>query len=278
MIPDAAADFVYFSDLLQKRHGPLAVQLTRLLEHNGIGVGWIEGTKDIWCRDFMPIQIARDRFVQFDYRPDYLMQGYQHTVTPPAIVRAALPEGALCRSVPIRIDGGNVVHCARKAVMTDRPFRGRKKALQQELRELLEVDELIVIPAEPYELFGHADGIVRFVDEETVLVNDYSAVDPRYGSRLLQALERAGLRVIAIPYQPSEEGPDQSAHGVYVNFLQARGIILAPVFGIPEDDAVLRILTASYPGSNVEPVNCEALGKEGGLLNCISWGIETIQA
>ena len=50
----------------------------RSLEHHGIPLRTIPGTQDIWCRDYMPIQVAEDRFVQFRYAPDYLGGQYRH--------------------------------------------------------------------------------------------------------------------------------------------------------------------------------------------------------
>ena len=32
----------------------------------------LQGTKDIWAVDYMPVQIQDDEFVQFVYNPDYL--------------------------------------------------------------------------------------------------------------------------------------------------------------------------------------------------------------
>ena len=60
--------------------------------------------------------------------------------------------------------------------------------MRETLRDELRVAELIVIPKEPYDEIGHADGMVRFLDAKTVLVNDYSEVDPDFGQRLLSDL------------------------------------------------------------------------------------------
>ena len=49
---------------------------------NGVPIEVIPGTADIWCRDYMPIQLDQDRFCQFVYAPDYL-RGYEHLITPP---------------------------------------------------------------------------------------------------------------------------------------------------------------------------------------------------
>ena len=42
------------------------------LRKRDIPFTYLKGTKDIWCRDYMPIQIQKDRFVFYRYTPDYL--------------------------------------------------------------------------------------------------------------------------------------------------------------------------------------------------------------
>src|SRR4051812_14801141 len=77
MVSDQDTSEAYISDLLPQRHGSVAEDLRKAL---GSRLKIIQGTKDIWCRDYMPVQVAQDRFVQFHYCPDYL-KGYPHERT-----------------------------------------------------------------------------------------------------------------------------------------------------------------------------------------------------
>lgn len=231
MITDAETNFVYFSDILPRNFPPLFDELSGLLRDAGIGVGLIPDTWDIWCRDYMPIQITKDRFVQFKYWPDYLLDEYQDTITPSDVIRAAIPVGKTCEKSKIILDGGNVVRWSNKVIMTDKVLEGvperDKDARQRELWDLLEVEQLIIVPREPEELYGHADGIVRFIDEDSVIVNDYSGTDPGYREDLLATLEEAGLACVPIPYKPKEPTRNkQPATGVYTNFLRTSKITL----------------------------------------------------
>lgn len=72
MITDNQTSTVYFSDLLSKKCPILNQHIAEALDENGIHYGYLSETKDIWCRDFMPIQIEEDRFVFYKYTPDYL--------------------------------------------------------------------------------------------------------------------------------------------------------------------------------------------------------------
>ena len=63
-----ATDEVYISGLLATRHPPLYVDLRAKLDAVGITLREIPGTRDIWCRDYMPVPVGQGRFVQFRVR------------------------------------------------------------------------------------------------------------------------------------------------------------------------------------------------------------------
>lgn len=275
MISDAACNIVYISDLVPGRHPGVSSELAR---HLGTSLRFIAGAKDIWCRDYMPVQVSQERFVQFRYYPDYMLDRPD--------LRTANGAGLLplanCRRSELVIDGGNVVVLNHTAIVTDKIFRenrgiGRKQ-LRGQLRELLEIDRLIEIPREPYDPIGHADGMVRFVNEETVLVNDYSRINPKFAQRLAKALEE--FKQIPFPYFPTGKRIDgiDSAVGVYINYLHIRGRILTPVFDQHADDQALNQLAKVFPGVEIIPINSTELAEGGGVLNCSSWSVTSISS
>src|SRR5262249_36578661 len=143
-----------------------------------------------------------------------------------------------------------------------------------ELAEVL-CAEVVVVPKEPYDVVGHADGVVRFLDEGRVAVNDYSRVDPRYGRRLEAALRRHGLAVERLPYAPTDEEHDgiPSAEGCYLNYLRVGKLVVVPAFGLPQDDPACRTLENLLPGATVVPLRCGELARRGGVLNCVAWTV-----
>jgi hypothetical protein len=80
----------------------------------------IPGTKDIWCRDYMPVQVEEDSFCQFVYRPDYL-RGHGHLINPPEACR--LPLMRHYSREDIAPDGGNVVASRTRVILTDKVFK-----------------------------------------------------------------------------------------------------------------------------------------------------------
>jgi hypothetical protein len=69
MIHHDQTTVVYISSLLRQQYPAVVSALKDIL---GESLQEIDGTKDIWCRDYMPVQLDTHRFVQFRYDPDYL--------------------------------------------------------------------------------------------------------------------------------------------------------------------------------------------------------------
>lgn len=70
MIADWDTNHLFLSDRLENEFPALVASLRSVL--TGVTIDNIPGTSDIWCRDYMPVQIDGDRFCQFRYNPDYL--------------------------------------------------------------------------------------------------------------------------------------------------------------------------------------------------------------
>jgi agmatine deiminase len=150
--------------------------------------------------------------------------------------------------------------------------------LRQELSQLFQVQDCLIIPKEPYDPIGHVDGIVRFLDDSTVLVNDYSAIDKDYGRRLRSLLRKHRLDYEEIPYSIEQKTEDgiPSAAGCYINYLRTEKLIVLPTFGTKKDEEVLRRVESLFRGTTVVPLRCEEMARRGGVLNCCTWSSQSI--
>ena len=97
MIADWDTDHLFLSDRLENEEPALFTRLRSVL--NDLPIDIVPGTHDIWCRDFMPIQLDENTYCQFVYAPDYL-RGFERLVTPPEKCR--LPFMTRYRQEPIR--------------------------------------------------------------------------------------------------------------------------------------------------------------------------------
>ena len=234
----------------------------------------IPNTRDIWCRDYMPVSIGGDHYVQFRYEPRYLNNA-SHLRTSDAFALLGM------ENVPqsdLVVDGGNIVLWADTTVLTDRVYCENPKlsrtVLRARLREELAVNRLIIIPVEPGDALGHADGVLRLIDDRAALVNDYRTTVPAYGQRIEALLRNHGIEIIRCPYAPSNDFCEDGipyARGVYVNYLQTPNVIVCPTYGLAEDDKAVGLLERCFPRRRVIALRCDGPAKEGGALNCLTW-------
>ena len=254
-------------------------KLIEILEKNDINYNYIEDTKDIWCRDYMPIQVIKDKFVQFRYEPSYLSDDLDLQSDTKEICKLNNIEPIFS---DINLDGGNVVTHSNKIIMTDRVFDENpqykdKSQLIKELESLLEA-EIIIIPKINMDFTGHADGMIRFLNDSTVLVN-HRDKDYKYISKgINKAMKEHNIDVIDIPffdYKHKSKKYRDNAIGCYLNYLELRDIIVLPIFEVEgnKDREVIEKFKTIFPNRKIEIINYNNVGLEGGLLNCTTWTV-----
>ena len=280
MIAGKATDTVYFSEILltDKRFTKTCNALSELLEKHSIKYDFLKATKDIWCRDYMPIQIEKGKFVQFRYEPSYLKDDLEIQSDPKEVCKANNIKPQFSK---INLDGGNVVNWSDRAIITDRVFDenpefSSKNKLIAEIEKLLDV-EIIVIPQIKSDMTGHADGMVRFVDKNTVLGNDREKEFKYWKNGINQILKEKGIEYIDIPFLDHKERkyPDH-AIGCYVNYLEVENLIVLPIFETEKnkDQEVYDKFREIFPVRKIETINYNEIGFYGGLLNCTTWTIK----
>ena len=278
MITDNRTTAVYFSDLLPKKCPILNQHIAEALEGNQIHYAYLSETKDIWCRDFMPIQIEEDRFVFYKYTPDYLQTPYYRRIqtNPEKVFQAPqnrleqLAQNAI--TIDLVIDGGNVVKCGDSIVMTEKVFVENKGKTRTEVERILKDAfrcDILFLPWDQKETFGHSDGIVHYAGDGKILLTNYDDSSIYYYRRFRKALEKH-FEVIPLKYETKRR---HARSWAYINFLQIGKLILVPQLGLEEDKQALEQIANAL--SNFEVIGIQALEavRRGGGLNCISWNI-----
>lgn len=275
---DKETNSVYFSSLLQTRYPKILDALTFYFNRDNISYGLLEHTKDMWAVDYMPIQVRPDLFVQFKYDPDYLRGKWSHLRTDASLVTK--PLGIIPERSSIVLDGGNVVRSKHLAILTNKVFSEnstiKESILLNNIAELLEVEKVITVPTEPGDYIGHSDGMVRFIDDNTVLLNHYPFHNKTYsdfGYAVRSSLRNAGLEIIELPYTSWSNSSPDDANGCYINYLEVGNHIFLPWFGLPNDIEAINRLQQVFPSRQIVDIQCSKLAKEGGVLNCISWNV-----
>lgn len=197
-----------FSSLLKTNPKYLlsAENLFSALSDSGEKFAFFEGARNIWARDYMPVKTKSGQYISFRYEPSYL-KGYEELRTD--YRKEIAPHFALPVTYSdINLDGGNVVFSPsrERAVITDRVFSENpdldEDTLLNELEKLLEA-EVVMIPSLKSDMTGHADGVVRFVNENTVIGNT-SPYKNGYEQKVKKTLKKCGISVIDFPYFDSK--------------------------------------------------------------------------
>ena len=285
LITDKDVNRVYISSLLDKESSGFnqsvrerLVQQIRQFESH---VEQLINTKDVWVRDFMPIQLTEHVYLSYIYQPDYLHDKSQYvTDWQTHQVHARNRKGWSFQTVhlPLVLDGGNVVKAITKAgqpclILCD-------KILKENDIALIEFDkrwkewwkyhfedtsmEYVLLPWEGAQLnpIGHADGIVRYVAPGRVLLTNYADLDPEYAGLFRERLQAKGFEVEELSYLPYfDPEQDDTFRSLfdhtwcYINFLQVGTHLLVPQLGYPQlDQEAVRQIKAVY---NKDGIHCQ---------------------
>jgi agmatine deiminase len=282
MITDQQTNIVFFSDLLKtdSRYSEECNAIVAILERHKIKFEFLQATKDVWSRDFMPIQLSGDKFIQYNYDPDYLKpKKYQSRRTDPNIISSNL--GIIPIPSDLILDGGNIIKSSNSLILTDKIIKENKgysrEPLIEKLKDTFNVERIILIPWDKSDIFGHADGMIRFNNDDTVLINGYFKDYPeKFKQQFFGTLQENNLEYIELNYDVPD--PNENLNWGYINYLQMKDLLLIPTFGIEEDIQAIEQLKKIFPeyeqNGKIEAVNIRQIIEiGGGGLNCISWNI-----
>lgn len=276
--PVVKRQIVYMSELLRERYPATCLKLTGILDKHAIPFRLLKATKDIWCRDYLPVQTASGRLVQFRYEPSYL-KGEEWRSSRSDVKEVCRANGFQPIFSNINLDGGNVLLCEGRAIISDRVFTENpeysdKQQLISEIERLLEA-EVIIIPTQKEDMTGHADGMVRFVNRTTVLGNNRADEYKYWTDGINKVLQHYHLGYEDVPFFWGYKSPGHPNHaiGIYVNYLEIGKLVVLPVFEVPgnKDAEALERFRQIFPDRIIETINYNEIGLEGGLLNCTTW-------
>ena len=249
---------------------PYCQKLLLGVRERNVPCALLPGTSDIWLRDFMPVRTKSGKWISFRYEPSYLDKtpelrtDFKKQVAPQLNLDVTYSD--------INLDGGNIVFSPsrQRVLISDRIFGENQDreptVLIRELEKLLEA-QVIIIPSLKTDFTGHADGMVRFVDEYSAIGN-HTGTKNGLEQRIKKVLKCHGINVIDFPYYASKS---ISAEGCYLNFLETENCIFLPVFGRKDEDVKAIAAARQIFTKEIIPVEISAIAREGGGLNCISW-------
>jgi len=266
-------------------------------QKNDIECLTIPDIADIWIRDWGPIpavdSTGRTVAIKATYEPRYLLtsKAYQAKADADDTAGRKLAEflGLPLIDIPLIWDIGNLTHNGEgTAIVTERLIEDNKDRftevqIRTRIKETLNIDRLIILPEEPGDETGHVDGMVRFINSETVVVGAYTsewAKGKRFMNKIAEILKQelgTGYKIVRIPNgtPPNEKSEGMySAVGNHINFLRLGKKLLLPMYGIQADEKAIESFRKNLPSDDIIPVNIPGtsmLASKGGILNCITW-------
>jgi hypothetical protein len=125
------------------------------------------------------------------------------------------------------------------------------------------------IPKEDvYDEYGHADGMVRYMGEGRVLLNNYCDFDKALRKKLLSAL-KVHFDISELHY-----GTYTDKSWAYINFLHVGQHIFIPTMEDKLIEKAFRQIAEAFPECECHSIwGCESIVQEGGALNCTTWNV-----
>ncbi|MEM1269856.1 MAG: agmatine deiminase family protein [Bacteroidota bacterium] len=243
---------------------------------------------DIWMRDFSPSNASNP--VLFRYTAEGQGGGARGQREADAVQEVfadfASEAGLMFESTDLLNDGGNFVDDYAGRVVLSRKFLRDNNLTEAQgrarIRAVSGAQHVAFIDADEQGGLEHADGVVAFIDENTLAINAYPE-DPAYAARLRADLE-AGLPDVVIheivtPYDGSQIYDERfgSACGLYTNMLVTPDRIYLPHFGIDEDAQAVEAVQ-SWTSREVIPVQSGQVCQMGGGVRCMSWQLRGTNA
>ncbi len=241
----------------------------------------VAGMADIWARDYASANPNRP--VLFRYTAAGQGGGKQGQAEADSVQKLFTSAIVKARLNLIKTDllndGGNSVDDGAGNLVVSTKFLKDNNLTEDQARKALRAlriaDNIAFIEADEQGGLEHADGVVSFVDTNTLIVNSYPE-DEAYAAKLEADLKRGlpGVKIhkIVTPYDGSKIYDHRfgSACGLYTNALVTPDRIYFPQFGIAEDAVALKQIKSATK-RQVVPVMSAKVCEMGGGVRCMSW-------
>ena len=253
---------------------------------------------DTWARDHGPITVITNegptlldfRFNawggKFPWKKDdalnrHLANSGVFDATPMRAVDFVLEGGS------IESDGEGTLLATSECLLT--PSRNAsmdRGAIEQLLSEMLGADRILWLNhgyLAGDDTDSHIDTLARFCAPDHICyIACPDVADEHYSALaameedLQEFRQRDGTpyKLTALPWPDPVFGDEgERLPATYANFLVINGAVLLPVYGVPQDDEAIRIISQIFSGREIIPINCRTLVKQHGSLHCVTMQI-----
>lgn len=266
---------ICISEWLNNDYPEVYASLCGAINQSNINCHVLARTQEVWARDYMPLHIGNDKYITFNFSPDYLVKKGSKYITNQKNVIQDIDINVVAH-LDIVLDGGNVVRCGDKTIMTDKVISENPTIRPLKLIETIENTlntELILIPWDMEEPYGHADGMVTYIGDGKLLMNNYGQMWKEakpFRLRLHKILD-SHFDVIEVSYS----GRPRKDAWCYLNYVETPKTVIIPGLSkeldCDNDRSAVKEFSAIFPKKEVIQVYAAPLVKHGGALHCVTW-------
>lgn len=220
---------------------------------------------------------AREEYLENYVKDDALAQRVANTIG----IRSVKLNGFVFEGGAIESDGYGTIITTESCMLNENrnPGISRTEA-EVYFKKYLGATNVIWLEGSPDEEItdGHIDGLVRFVDANTIVTMteaDYHGVydytpEGDY-DKVINARNAKGQKynIVTLPIT-AEEIEWLGLRANYLNYYAGNEVVLVPVYGDVMDGEALRILGGLYPEKEIVPVDGEILAMLGGGIHCVT--------
>ena len=241
---------------------------------------------DIWMRDFTTVNPTSP--VQFKYAPaaqagDESAAIYVQSVFNEKVLSGLQSAEGLweLKRTDLVLDGGNFVdNHVNRVIVSEKILEDSvttdRDAVKQQIKELIPmISEVAIIPYDDPNL-GHADGMLMWVDENTLFVNNMTAT-PGFRNVVLDELTNSfpGVTIVEVPSNYTEgtefDKKFSSALGININTVMTRNYLYVPTFGNTATDREFLAILSQHTTKDIRQIAAAAVAPMGGSCRCLTW-------
>jgi agmatine deiminase len=241
-----------------------------------------------WARDFCPIFVKNKSgevaITDWEFNGWAKYDNYKRDNAVPRLIAARFNmtrfvPGLVLEGGSIDVNGAGKLLTTEECLLSDVQARNpglSRKQIEKALADNLGATDVIWLGRgiEGDDTHGHVDDIARFTSQDTVVAvverdkssNNYEPLRENLGR--LRA--RSDLKVATLPCPEPVYFADQLLPASYANFYIANRMVLAPVFGDPNDREALNTLARLFPDREVIGIYCRDLVLGLGTLHCMT--------
>lgn len=234
--------------------------------------------EDIWIRDFSPVIPSEQ--IKFRYLPKYHSKSTANFIDNSFDKWLSDNDLNYKRKSGIILDGGNVVDNpgGSRVIITDRILVDNPQLTKEEaktqLKHIMNTHQVAIIPELPGDTTGHADGMLMWVSNDKILLQN--TPEPNR-TVIINELKSSfpGVEIVEIPdyYQYSSWKGFTSACNIFVNSIVTDRYIYMPTFNGPHDTSMFNLIQ-SHTNKEVVTVPAENVCFMGGSVRCLSWQVK----